>query len=181
MTEVEPVTGSVTRAVNVSPTLWVFVQTRWLEARLIVEPAAIVPTEPPAFEAPLETVLPLAVVLDGLGAGVVVRGVVVVREGVVVRGVVVRGVVAAGAGVAGAGAGTSVSAGCAAVSRLARFRSRLSAVSCASVSSFFSVVQAPANSANDSASGAPTRRIYLDMLLSPPNAVGVACGPSSAG
>src|SRR5215213_9354172 len=77
----EPVTDSLTRAVKVSPTLCVLVHTRVLDARLIVVPAAIVPTEPPLAAPPvLLTVFPLAVVLDGrvvdlVGVVVVVRGV----------------------------------------------------------------------------------------------------------
>jgi hypothetical protein len=151
----EPVTASLSVAVNLSPTLFVFVQMRCVEDRFMTVPAATEPTEPPVFEpVPLDTVLPLAVVFDGRVVVVAGRDEVVVRDGVVVRAGEVRvGVVAAGAGVVAAG--TSWSAGFAAVSLLARLRSRLSAaLSCASWSSFLSVVQAPANSAHVSANGA---------------------------
>jgi hypothetical protein len=112
----EPATGLVTVAVKRSPTLLVLVHIFWPEARLSVAPAGIVPTlaaEPAGVRV---TVFPLAVVVV-VGLRVVVAGVRVV---VVVRaGVVVRGAVVLGAGLVAVAAGTSVRAGCAAVSRFA--------------------------------------------------------------
>src|SRR5215208_7186593 len=108
----EPVTASATVAVKVSPTLCVFVQTFWLDARLIVVPEAIIPTAPPPVAAAppaaagslFVTVLPLAV-LVGVGVRVVEP-----LEEVVVR---LGGVDAVFVGVAAGVAGTSFSAGCA--------------------------------------------------------------------
>jgi hypothetical protein len=91
-----------------------------------------------------------------VGLRVVVVGVRVV----VVRVVVVRDVVpVAGAGFFAVPAGTSVSAGCAAVSRFASWMSLLRAESAAAVLSFFTA-QAPRSSASDSASDAFNRGIY---------------------
>ena len=143
----EPVTDSDTVAVNRCPTRLLLVQTRELDARLSVVPAEIVPTArsvpPPVFRV---TVLPLDVV-DVVGAGAGAR-----RTGVRTtvppdRLVVVdRGAGACGAGAAGAGAtvpaGMSFNAGCAAVSAFAICKSRLSAVSWASVSALFFSVHA---------------------------------------
>jgi hypothetical protein len=115
------------------------------------------------------TVLPLDVVpvvgCEEVRVGAGVRVVVVAGRLVVdVRGaeVVGRG---AGAVVAGAGdgvvaTGTSFSVGCAAVSALASWMSRLRDVSCASVSFFFSVHAARST---DSVSTAVARVIYCDM------------------
>jgi hypothetical protein len=104
----EPDTDCVRVALKRSPTLLVLVQIFVPDARLSVEPAAMVPTLPADPRVLVVTVLPLAVV------PVVVRGRVVV---VVLAGVVVRGADVLGAGVVSAG--TSVSAGCAALSRFA--------------------------------------------------------------
>ena len=109
----EPETALVTEALKRWPTLYVLVQTVWLEARLSCDPAGIVPTLAALPGEVRVTVLPLFVT-DVAGAFVVVVG---------VRVVVFVVVVFAGAVVAAAGAvelaGTSVSAGCAALSRLA--------------------------------------------------------------
>jgi hypothetical protein len=99
-------------------------------------------------------VLPLDVVVV-VGLRVVVVGVRVV---VVVVLVVVRGAEVLGAGLVADPAGTSVSAGCAAVSRFASWMSLLSAESAAAVSSFFA--QAPASSTSESTSDAFNRGIY---------------------
>jgi hypothetical protein len=119
---------------------------------LSVEPAAIVPTlaaEPALVRV---TVLPLAVVaVVGVRVGVVVRVVVLGAE-VVVRAEVV------GVGVP---AGTSVNAGCAALSRFARAMSRLSEVSWASVSSVLLSPHAATTIASDSA--AVSRGIYWNI------------------
>jgi hypothetical protein len=99
--------------------LFLLVQTVEPDARLISDPAGIVPTRPAPVAAPLEvlvTVLPLDVT-EVVGVRVVVVGVRVVVRVVVVL-VVVRGVVAAAVGAVEL-AGTSVKAGCAAVSRFA--------------------------------------------------------------
>jgi hypothetical protein len=96
-------------ALKRSPTRLVLVQIWRPEARLSVDPAAMVPTLPAEPALVRVTVLPLAVV-----AVVVVRGRVVV---VVLAGVVVRGAEELAAGVVVAG--TSVRAGCAALSRFA--------------------------------------------------------------
>jgi hypothetical protein len=139
------------------------------EARLSVAPAGIVPT---CRALPAEvrvTVLPLAVTdVVGLLALVLpeLLGRVVVRL-VDVEGleVVVFGVVTAGAGAVEL-AGTSVSAGCAAVSRFASWMSLLSAESAAAV--LLSVfAHAPTKSATDNASVAFNRGIYCTMK-SPP-------------
>src|SRR6476469_486206 len=109
----------------------------------------MVPTAPPPLAVPgalRVTVFPDAVVVV----------VVVVGREVVGRDVdVLRGVDAAGAGVAAGVAGTSRSCGCAAVSWLARLRSRLRAESAASeVSLLLSfTVHAATASATPSASG----------------------------
>jgi hypothetical protein len=104
-------------------------------------------------------VLPLAVV--------VVRGVVVlvVVRGVVLVVVVVRGAEADGAGLVAVAAGTSVSAGCAAVSLFASWMSLLSAESAAAVSSDFA--HAPAKSANARMSDAFDRGIYCTIKPPP--------------
>src|SRR5687768_2426900 len=118
----EPDTACVSVALKRCPTLCVFVQTVEPEARLSVEPAAIVPiraAEPGVLRV---TVLPLAVV-----AVVGVR-VVVVRGVALGAGVVVRGADVEGAGVT-VPAGTSVRDGCAALSLFASWISRLSEVS----------------------------------------------------
>src|SRR3954471_1791751 len=108
-----PVTASLSVAVNLSPTLCVFVQTFDVDAIVSDVPDAIIPTLPPELFSPVVTVLPEAVRggADGSGVGGRVAG----RVGVV-RGRVVVGVrVGAGSGVA-AGGGTSLSCGCAALS-----------------------------------------------------------------
>src|SRR5688572_1303076 len=108
----EPWTALVTVAVNLSPGLCVFVQTRAPEVIEIVVPAPMLATRPSLPLGDVETRLPLGVVL-----------------GVVVRGVVVRGVVVAGRLTLPPLVdvdGTSVSCGCA-VSRFASSRSRFSA------------------------------------------------------
>jgi hypothetical protein len=92
------------------------VQTREFDVRLISDPAAIDPVARSDPDVPFVTVLPLAVVVGvlGFGAGfvVVVVGLLgVVRAGARVTGALVDGVVT---GVVVAG--TSCSAGCAAVS-----------------------------------------------------------------
>jgi hypothetical protein len=87
--------------------------------------------------------------------------VVVVVVRVVVRVVVlavVRLAVVLGAGFVVVAAGTSVNAGCAAVSRFASWMSLLSAESAAAVLSVFA--HAPAKSASDSSSDAFNRGIY---------------------
>jgi hypothetical protein len=112
------------------------------------------------------SVLPDAVVRV-VGSGVVVAG----REGRVAGFVatgfgVVRAGAGAGAGVSAAGvAGTSLSCGCAALSRLAIWRSRFRAVSRASEVSLLlsETVQALNASAATNTNGAPRRRVYLDM------------------
>src|SRR5436309_7810679 len=123
----EPVTVFCTVAVNLSPTLLVFVQTLDVGVSESVVPAAIVPTAPPPADAALPvgrvTVLPLAVFVGVVGAGVDGRE---AAGRVVVRGAVL---VAVGADVAGGFAGTSFNCGCAAESRPASARSRLSAES----------------------------------------------------
>src|SRR5215218_5783425 len=101
-----PVTASLSVAVNLSPTLFVFVQTFDVDAMVSDVPDAIIPTLPPELFSPVVTVLPAGVRggADGsaFGAGAVGR---------VVRGRVVVGVrVGAGSGVA-AGGGTSLSCG----------------------------------------------------------------------
>jgi hypothetical protein len=126
------------------------------------------------------TVLPLAVV-D-------VRGVVVVGVRVVVLGrvvdvfgavVLVRGAVAdvLGAGAVVVPAGTSVSAGCADVSRFASWMSLLSEVSEASVSSFLAV-HAANESASANASDAFSRGIYCNIKPPPRVTIAWVC-PSS--
>ncbi|MFL5594734.1 MAG: hypothetical protein ACJ785_09000 [Gemmatimonadaceae bacterium] len=95
------------------------VQTVEPDARLSVAPAGIVPTRAADPALVRVTVLPLDVT-EVVGR-VVVVGVRVVVRGAVVRGaVVVRvGVVALGAAAVVEAAGTSVRAGCAALSRFA--------------------------------------------------------------
>src|SRR5215207_558647 len=130
----------------------------------------MVPTAPPPLAAAVPgalrvSVLPEAVVLV-VGAGGVVAG----RAGrgagreAAGFGVVVRIGVGAGASAAGV-AGTSLSCGCTALSRLASSRSRFSAVSRASEVSLLlsETVHALNDSAATSANGAPKRRVYLDM------------------
>ena len=120
------------------------------DARLRVEPAAIVPVleaEPLGLRV---TVFPLDVV-EVLGFVVVV----VVRVVVVVFGVVVFVDVA---GVVAVAAGTSVSAGCAAVSRFASWMSLFRAESADAVLSLFA--HAPASRATDRTSDALSRGIY---------------------
>src|SRR4051812_29628010 len=100
----EPLTAFVTLAVKRSPTWLVFVQIDLFDARLRVDPAAIVPVlAPEAVPEERVTVLPLEVTVV-VGRRVVVVGVRVVV--VVVRGVVVLDVDVFG--VAAAPAGTSV-------------------------------------------------------------------------
>src|ERR1700682_5373243 len=149
----EPVIELVTVAVKWSPTLLVLVQTFEPDVRLSVEPAAIVSVfAPAAFPGVPVTVFPLDVTeVVGLRVVVGVRVVVVVR-------VVVRAVVA-GAGVLAVPAGTSVRAGCAAVSRFASWMSLLRAESAAALLSVFAV-QAAKSSATESASDALVRGIY---------------------
>ncbi len=88
-----------------------FVQTLEPAARLSVAPAGIVPTLAAVPAVLRVTVLPLDVT-DVVGVRLVVVGVLVVV-------VVVLVVVVLGAGLAAVPAGTSVSAGCALVSRFA--------------------------------------------------------------
>jgi hypothetical protein len=106
------------------------------------------------------TVFPLDVT-DVVGLRVVVVGVRVV----VVRVVVVRGVVALGAGFVAFAAGTSVSAGCAEVSRLASWMSLFKAESAAALLSVFA--QPLTTSANESTSDAPNRGIYCTIKPPP--------------
>jgi hypothetical protein len=127
------------------------------DARLSVAPAGIVPTlaaEPAGVRV---TTLPLDVV--------VVRGVLLVVVVGVLLVVVVRGAEVLGAGVVAVAAGTSVSAGCAAVSRLASWMSLLRAESAAAVSSLFE--HAPTTSANESTSDAFNRGIYCTIKPPP--------------
>jgi len=123
----DPVTASFNVAEKRSPTLFVFVQTLELDASVSVVPDAIAPTLPPELFSPDVTVFPdgvragavdsgFAAGAVGFGAGRDVRGFDVARSGV-------REGSAAGA------AGTSFSCGCAALSPVASWRSRLSAVS----------------------------------------------------
>jgi hypothetical protein len=105
--------------------------------------------------------LPLDVT-EVVGARVVVVGVRVVVVFVVV---VVRGAEVLGAGLVAVAAGTSVNAGCAAVSRFASWMSLLSAESAAAVSSFFA--HAPASNANESTSDAFNRGIYCTIRPPP--------------
>jgi hypothetical protein len=143
----EPTTGVATVALKRSPTLLVLVQIFDPDVRASVAPAGIVPTLADDPAGVRVTVLPLEVVRVA-GVRVVVVGVVLV----VVRGAEVLGVVAADP------AGTSVSAGRAAVSLFASWMSLLRAESAAAVSSFFA--QAPARSASESTSDAFSRGIY---------------------
>jgi hypothetical protein len=151
--------------------LKVLVQTFSLDASASVAPAGIVPTLAPAAVPPgdLVTVLPLEVT-DVVGVLLVVVG---VRDDVdvvvVVFLVVVVGVVATGVGAVEL-AGTSVNAGCAAVSRFASWMSLLRAESAAVFVSDFA--QAPMTSANESASDALNRGIYCTMKP-PPCCVGL--------
>jgi hypothetical protein len=103
----------VTLALKRSPTWLVFVQTVEPAARLSVAPAGIVPILAPEPEGLRVTVLPLDVT-EVLGVFFVV---VVVGRLVVV--VVVLDVVVVVGALAAVPAGTSVSAGCALVSRFA--------------------------------------------------------------
>jgi hypothetical protein len=162
----EPLTGDVRRAVNVSPSLCVLVQTCWLAARFSVVPAAIVPTAPPPPPLlPRVTVLPLDVRtgVDGVrGAGLRAAG---RAAGVVGRR---AGVEARGAGVAAAfeSAGTSASCGCAAVSRPASSRSRFKAESWARGESAPPPLprsHAASTSAADSTAAALRCRVYFAM------------------
>src|ERR671915_406763 len=77
----EPCTAFVTVAVNLSPGLCVFVQTRAPDVSEIVVPAPIAATRPSLPLGAVVTRLPLGVVLGvlGRGVGVVVRGVVLGR------------------------------------------------------------------------------------------------------
>jgi hypothetical protein len=120
------------------------------DARLSVEPAAIVPVLDALPLGLRVTVLPLAVV-EVLGLVVVV----VVRVVVVVFGVVVFVDVA---GVVAVAAGTSESAGCAALSPFASWMSLFNAESADAVLSLFA--HAPASRATDSTSDALSRGIY---------------------
>jgi hypothetical protein len=142
----------------------VFVQMRDDAFVVSVVPAAIMPTAPPPAEpgfapAPgfVVTVLPLGVVtgagadggFDGRGDGVLGRGAgrVGVRAGAVAAG--------RGAGVFGA---TSLSCGCAVVSRFANARSRFNALSAPSAALsgpfFASELHAPSKAIATSAKGA---------------------------
>jgi hypothetical protein len=97
-----PVTGSLSVAVNLSPILFVFVQTLADDARVSVEPEAIIPTSPAELFSPGVTVLPDAVRGGVVAAGVVGRGVAGLGAGV--RGRVVEvGVLGVGAGAAAGG------------------------------------------------------------------------------
>ena len=158
--------------------MFVFVQIFDDACVLSVEPAAMVPTAPPpdvdAFAPGFDvTVLPLGVVVVvGTEAGGVGRG-----AGVFVRGVGRDGRLAgcgAGRVETGAGAGvvlfgTSLSCGCAVVSRFASARSRLSELSAprAVLSPFFAS-ERHAESAERTTSvateiGAANRRLYFNM------------------
>jgi hypothetical protein len=106
----EPETGFTTDAEKRSPTWFVLVQIFEPDASASSAPAGIVPTLAAEPALVLVTVLPLAVVVV-VGRRVVVVGVRVV--------VVVVFVVVLGAGFVADAAGTSVNAGCAAVSRFA--------------------------------------------------------------
>ncbi|MFI5242249.1 MAG: hypothetical protein ACHQRL_04500 [Gemmatimonadales bacterium] len=68
VTPFEAGTASFTVAVNLSPTLFVFVQTRSVDVRFIAVPVATVPTAASLPVAPRVTVLPLAVVVTAGGA-----------------------------------------------------------------------------------------------------------------
>jgi hypothetical protein len=147
------------------------VHTRVLDVRFTVEPAAIMPTERSDPPVPLVTVLPLEVVVDtgaGAGAGRVRTG-VLTTGAVARRGAVARGVGDVGAGAVGAGAtvpaGTSDSCGCAALSALASWRSRLSAVSCARESLVLLSLHALNAVKIDSASGAIILVTVLDISV----------------
>ena len=70
----DPVTVLLTVALNRCPTLCVFVQTREFDERLISDPAGMLPSARSDPVVPRVTVLPLAVVVGRVGAGVVVRG-----------------------------------------------------------------------------------------------------------
>src|SRR6266550_311364 len=107
------------------------------------------------------TVFPLDVT-DVVGLRVVVVGVRVV---VVVLVVVVRVAVALGAGFVAVAAGTSLSVGCAVVSRFASWMSLFRAESAAAVLSVFA--HAPATSANESTSDALNRGIYCTIKHPP--------------
>src|SRR5882757_5774338 len=113
----DPVTALVKLALKRSPTWLVLVQTLEPAARLRVAPAGIVPTFAAVPALLRVTVLPLDVT-EVVGLRVVVVGVLVAVVFVVVVLVVVV-VVVLGAGLAAVPAGTSVSAGCALVSRFA--------------------------------------------------------------
>jgi len=128
----------------------VLVQTFDDDARLSVEPAAIVPVLEALPLGLRVTVFPLDVV-DVLGFVVVV----VLRVVVVVFGVVVF---VDAAGLVAVAAGTSESAGCAALSPFASWMSLFSAESADAVLSLFA--HAPASNAIDSTSDALSRGIY---------------------
>ena len=153
-----PVTGSLSVAVKRSPTLLVFVQTLDVDASVSVVPDAIAPTLPAELFSPGVTVLP-----DGVRGGVAGSGVGAGLVGRVVGRVDGRGagVVGAGSG-AGVAGGTSLSCGCAALSPVASCRSRLSAVSCASVypTCLSPLLHAAIASANVSASGVKSTNIF---------------------
>src|SRR5919197_184408 len=160
-----PVTAFCTVAVNLSPTLLVFVQMFDVGESESVVPAAMEPTAPPP-EVPgagRETVLPLGVVVGVDGRVVEVLG----REVDVAGRDVVRGVVF----VSGADglAGTFFNCSCAPSLRPASARSRLSAESrlSALVSCFeLSALHAPRRSAVPSASGVKRRPVYF--AIDPP-------------
>jgi len=148
-------TGSVSAAVNLSPTATVLLHTLLLATKRSAVPAATVPETGSAGAAGA-----------GVGAGVVGAGVdgfgrVGVGRGVVGRGVVGRGVVAAGAGAAGTGAGTSCNCGCT-LSRCAKARSRPKAVSLlsAAVSSL-----APPQAARDTSASVDRTATGADRRL----------------
>jgi hypothetical protein len=132
------------------------------EARLSVDPAAIVPDLVAAARGVRVTVLPLDVT-DVVGVRVVVVGVRVV----VVAFVVVVRVAVLAAGFVAVPAGTSVRAGCADESPFASWMSLFSAESAAAELSVL-VEHAPTSSANESASDAFNRGIYC-TIESPPS------------
>jgi hypothetical protein len=117
----EPVTASFSVAEKRSPTLFVFVQTLEPDASVSVVPDAIEPTLPPELFSPAVTVLPDGVRGGAAGSGLGVAGFGAGRDA--------RGFDVVGAGVGAGVAGTSFSCGCAALSPVASWRSRLSAVS----------------------------------------------------
>jgi hypothetical protein len=150
--------------VKVSPTLFVFVQTREFDVMLSEVPLGSVPTAPPAPVLPVVTLLPLLVVV---GVVLVFVVLVVVVERVPLLVVEVRGAVVpldVPARVVLVPVGTSFSCGCAALSRFASARSRLSDVSTASVSRLLSFVE-QATAANARPSTGMNERIYFVVIV----------------